>query len=159
MNLEVHLMTKNATNKAQDWITAGFKRIISHVESDNPDQFVKPALSKIEGLVKSRVEVGLALDGPSSLELLLPYIDKVDFVLIMMYKAGPSGQLFEPSQLEKIRFLHQKYPLLPIEVDGGINHETIILAEKAGASRFVATSAIFKSDDIGQAIKKLQSVN
>lgn len=158
VNLEVHLMTKNATNKVQDWITAGFKRIISHVESDNPGQFIKLVSNGVERSVKSRVEVGLALDGPSPLELLLPYINKVDFVLIMMYKAGPSGQLFEPSQLGKVRFLHQKYPLLPIEVDGGINHETIILAEKAGASRFVVTSTIFKSVNIGQAIKKLQGV-
>lgn len=158
VNLEVHLMIKDAYKKADEWITAGFKRIIAQVESDNPDQFVKLVSSGVERLAKSHAEVGLALDGPSPLELLLPYINTVDCVLIMMYKAGPSGQKFQPEQLEKIRILRKMYPNLPIEVDGGTSLETIRETEKAGATRFVATSAIFKSDDIEKAIKRLQGI-
>lgn len=150
VNLEVHLMTMHAASEAKDWIKAGFKRAIVQIESANPEKFANGE--------NNGVEKGLALDGPSGIEQLLPYISKIDFVLIMMYKTGPSGQIFEPVQLEKVRYLRQRYPKLPIEVDGGINSETILLAEKAGTDRFVATSAIFKSDNIENAIKELQGV-
>lgn len=150
INLEVHLMTKNAAKKAQEWINAGFKRIIAHVEIDKPQEFINN--------VKGKAQVGLALDGPTPIEVILPYVSQIDTVLIMMYKAGPSGQKFQPEQLEKIRILHQRYPKLPIEVDGGTSIETIRETEKAGAVRFVATSAIYKSDNIKEAIGKLQGI-
>lgn len=150
VNLEIHLMTKNAAEKAQEWIDAGFKRIIAHVEIDSPQKYINN--------IKGKAEVGLALDGPTPIEAILPYISQIDSVLIMMYKAGPSGQKFQPEQLEKIRILHQRNPDLPIEVDGGTNLETIRETEKAGAIRFVATSAIFRSDNIKEAIEKLQGI-
>lgn len=150
VNLEIHLMIKDAVREAPKWINAGFKRIIVQVEADHPD--------KLFDMVGKKAEVGLALDGPSEVNVLFPYIERLDSVLIMMYKAGPSGQSFQPMQLEKVRILRSRCPHLPIEVDGGINPETILLAEKAGADRFVATSAIFKSDNIENAIKELQGV-
>ena len=149
-NLEVHLMTKNASETAVKWINTGFKRVIAHVESDNPKKFINE--------IKGKAEVCLALDGPSPIDLLYPFLEQVDGVLIMMYKAGPSGQTFQPAQLEKVKLIHQKCPALPIEVDGGINEETIKLCEDLGATRFVATSAIYKSDNIEEAIKKLRGI-
>jgi ribulose-phosphate 3-epimerase len=151
LNLEVHLMTKETAGKVEDWIRAGFKRVIIHSESNNPQAVIEQ--------VKNKAEIGFALDGPSPLSLLCPFIGIIDFVLIMMYKAGPSGQEFEPSQLEKVHLLRKRFPELPIEVDGGINIQTIALAEKAGANRFVVTSSIFNSPNIEGTIKLLQGDN
>lgn len=149
-NFEVHLMTRNAAEIAKNWRKAGFKRVIAHVECDYPQKFINE--------VKGKAEVGLALDGQTNINVIFPFLDQLDCALIMMYKAGPSGQVFQLEQLEKVKNIHQKYPDLPIEVDGGINESTIKLCENVGATRFVVTSAIFKSDNIEMAIKKLQNL-
>jgi ribulose-phosphate 3-epimerase len=75
----------------------------------------------------------------------------------MTIKAGFSGQQFNPELLEKVREIRKKYGYLPIEVDGGINAETITKAKDAGANRFISTSHLFKSENIEETYRKLTS--
>ena len=104
-------------------------------------------------------EVGLAIDGPTNLSAIkVPYSD-LDSVLIMTIKAGQSGQVFNAEYLEKVRTLRQAQgQFLPIEIDGGINDQTIVLAKNAGANRFIANSFLFNSPDPQRQYEMLKRV-
>lgn len=153
LNLEVHLMFTHPLGVVEAWVKAGFKRLIGHVEIQNPQEFI--GKGKAQG-----VEIGLVLDGPTEVSKIVPFLSKIDQVTIMMYKAGRSGQKFQKENLEKIKFIHQNWPNLPIEVDGGINAETAKLVKEAGATRLISTSFLFwqNRENLGQAIEILKSV-
>ena len=76
--------------------------------------------------------------------------------MAMTVHPGFSGQKYIPGMEANIRELRKENPVLDIEVDGGINRETIQGAVKAGANKIGAASAIFASTDIQQAIKELE---
>ncbi len=73
----------------------------------------------------------------------------------MSVKAGFGGQKFNPVALEKLSRLRQRHPELLLQIDGGIDASTIGLARQAGCDLFVVGSAIFRSDDYGQAMEDL----
>lgn len=152
LNFEVHLMVADPVKVAKSWHEAGFKRLIAHVEGNDPRDF-------IEECNNLGVETGLAIDGPTPLEEIEPFLEEIDQVLVMMYKAGPSGQKFQTENLEKIRFIRENYPVVPIEVDGGINQETARWVKESGATRLVSTSFLFwqNGDHVGEAIEVLKN--
>lgn len=142
--LELHMMVENPIQYLESFARAGFKRFIGHVEK-MPDQVEFVARAQALG------EVGLAIDGPTDLSAIkVPYED-LDCVLVMMIKAGQSGQEFNPEYLKKIDYLKPfdsaqgRFPT--VEIDGGINDQTILLAKNAGATRFVSTSFLFNNQD------------
>jgi ribulose-phosphate 3-epimerase len=102
-------------------------------------------------------EVGLAIDSPTSIDLINVPFDDLDCVLLMSVKAGQSGQVFLPETIAKIKALRIKTQI-PIAVDGGINDKTILEAKTAGANRFIATSFIFQSEDPLNSFEKLTSL-
>ena len=137
---EVHMMVENPIQYLKPFAQAGFRRFLGHIEK-MPDQAEFVAQGEILG------EVGLAVDGPTDLSLIkVPYED-LDCVLIMTIKAGQSGQTFDPEYLKKVQILRTAQNDIKIEVDGGINGETINEAKNAGANRFVANSFIFNNPD------------
>ncbi|MEK7571514.1 MAG: hypothetical protein AAB553_04515 [Patescibacteria group bacterium] len=132
---EVHLMVDEPINHLQRWADAGFHRFIGHVEKMS-DQVAFVAAAQHFG------EVGLALDKQTSIDGITIDLENLDTVLVMTIQAGHSGQLFEEDLLQKVEKLSQQTSI-PIEVDGGINDETISIAAAHGASRFVATSFLY----------------
>lgn len=143
---ELHMMVDNPEQYIKPFADAGFKRFIGQIEN-MPDIASFVAEGQLWG------EVGLALDGQSGIETItVPYED-LDFLFVMTVNAGYSGQQFKKEYLEKVRAIRAKNPVtskgvpLSIEVDGGINDETIVLAKQAGATRAVATSFLFKSQN------------
>jgi ribulose-phosphate 3-epimerase len=78
-------------------------------------------------------------------------------VLVMSVNAGFGGQAFNPVALAKLAALKQSHPDLLLEIDGGINLETIGAARAAGCDLFVVGSAIFKQDDYAAAIAALDA--
>ena len=149
--LELHMMVENPIEYIKPWSTAGFKRFLGHIEK-MPDQeeFVKVA--------KQYGEVGLAIDGNTNIDEIKVGLDDVYCVLIMTINAGFSGQEFDSTILEKVRKLKQMNENLVIEVDGGINDETILETKDAGASRFVSTSFLFNSESPASAFQSLQTL-
>lgn len=156
--LELHMMVEEPINFLDSYAKAGFKRFLGHIEKmSSQEEFV--ARGQMLG------EVGLAIDGPTPIEELKVSPEDLDAILIMTIKAGYSGQSFMSYNLQKIETLIEKFrnenilkkPV--IEVDGGTNDQTIVLSEKSGAKRFVATSYLFKEDPIIQfnKLKKLVS--
>jgi len=140
--LEVHLMVENPIQYLEPFAKAGFKRFIGQVEC------LRQPADQIEFITKTKLfgEVGLAIAMPTSLDLIkVPYKD-LDCVLVMAVKAGNSGQKFNSECLKKIETLKSVKPDMKIEIDGGINDKTILLAKNVGANRFVSTSFIFGAD-------------
>lgn len=151
ISLEAHLMVVNPEKYIKAAADAGFRRLIAHVEAHDPRIF-------LDQVKYEHVEVGMAIDGPTEFEQIEPYLEEVDFVLVMTVEAGFSGQTFLPECVEKIKSIHSYLPDLPIEVDGGINDATARLVKEAGATRLVSTNYIFSNPgDIAAAIQHLKN--
>jgi ribulose-phosphate 3-epimerase len=151
--LELHMMVKNPILYLESYAKAGFKRFIGQIEKmPNQAEFVSKA--RLLG------EVGLAIDGETPLENIQVSSSILDSILIMTIKAGKSGQEFNSEYLKKVgkfRLIHDDYDI-PIEIDGGVNDETIIFGKNAGANRFVVNSAIFKYPDPSSRFNLLKTI-
>lgn len=154
--LEAHLMVEEPINYLERFSIAGFKKFIGHIEKmSSQEEFV--AKGELLG------EVGLALDLPTPIESIKIPLDDLDFVLLMTIHAGFSGQEFVQSSLAKIKDLRSKtlqqvQGKLPIEVDGGINDQTLVVCKEAGANIFVSTSYISSSEKPSDQYEKLQKI-
>jgi len=137
-SLEAHLMVNEPINYLEKLADAGFMAFVGHVEKMS-DQVEFVAKAEELGAV------GLALDIDTPADDIKVNLDDLDQILLMSVKAGKSGQEFDKSVVSKIKTLRNKY-LGKIEIDGGINTETLRLAKESGASNFCVTSALFKED-------------
>lgn len=162
-NAEVHLMVKNPDSVIDDWIDAGVKRVIAHIEITrlNLVNEVEPRYA-IESMRQrcdsAGVEFFLACNPETSIEELLKYKDKVDGFLVLAVAPGKAGQKFGDNQLDKIRALREKFPDVKIEVDGGVNLENALAIKNAGADILVSASYIWNSENPKKAYKNLQSI-
>ncbi len=146
--LEVHLMTDDPVKHLKKWADVGFRRFIGQVEKmSNQEEFVAEA--QLLG------DVVLALDKQSPVDAITVPFRDLDGFLVMSIQAGLSGQRFEEHLMEKVKQLREKTDL-PIEVDGGINDETITIAAAAGANRFVATSFLYNMETPNKQFQILQ---
>jgi len=152
LSLEAHLMVARPETYIRPLADSGFKRLIAHVEAEDPRLFLDQARYET-------VEVGMAIDGGTEFEEIEPFLESVDSVLVMTIEMGESGRPFLPETVEKIKAIHRYLPDLPIEVDGGMNEVTAKLARDAGATRIVSTSYLFRDPQrIGAAIEHLKNV-
>lgn len=154
---ELHMMVDNPIQYLQPYAAAGFKRFLGHVEK-------MPSVPEFVAKAELLGEVGLAIDGPTSLEKVhVPYED-IDCLLFMTITAGFSGQSFASAHLEKVKkaraasYKEDELRVLPIEVDGGINDKTIVKAKEAGATRFITTSFLFGGADPKSQYETLQTL-
>jgi len=90
---------------------------------------------------------------------LVPYVNKIDFVQVLAVSAGPAGQVFEFSNLEKIKNIKKNYPHLIVEVDGGVNNETAPLIKIAGADIINSSSYLFSDlTKVEEKVKFLEKI-
>lgn len=141
---DVHLMISDPLKYAEDFVKAGADIITFHIESDSN---TKETIEKIKSL---SCKVGLSVKPKTPIEEVFTYLEDVDMVLVMTVEPGFGGQSFMHDQMEKISRLKMKLAemnkTIDIQVDGGINEETVSIASKAGANVFVAGSAVFGGD-------------
>jgi ribulose-phosphate 3-epimerase len=152
--LDVHLMIETPDLLTPEFAKAGADYISVHAEAC-------PHLHRSLQLIKSLgVKAGVALNPATPLSSIQWVIDQLDFVLIMSVNPGFGGQKFVQSSIDKIAALSQmlkkKNSNAIIQVDGGINKETIHEVHKAGATSFVAGSAIFNTPDYKETISALR---
>ncbi|MBN1169996.1 ribulose-phosphate 3-epimerase [Candidatus Micrarchaeota archaeon] len=149
-NYEFHWMVL----RPEEWIVQfpGPYMHLVHVETITDFDILTSAVEKAGG------KLGLAINPDTPLEKILPYADKVEEILVMTVRPGFSGQKYMPEMEKKIERLRKLYPDMNIEVDGGINMETIVHAHKAGANYLAAASAIFKQEKIRENINALRGV-
>jgi len=149
--LDVHLMLTDPLFYADLFIKAGADSITFHVEADSDAHAV------IDKLRAAEVGVGVVVKPATSAEAVRPFIDQVDMVLIMTVEPGFGGQSFMADQLDKIRAVRDMVGGdVRIEVDGGINPETVVRCARAGADTFVAGANVFRAPDIAAAFTALQ---
>lgn len=149
---DVHLMIDPAQPYLQAYADAGADIITVHAEAD---VHLDRSLQFIRGLGK---KAGVSLN-PATPESVIEYVlDKLDLVLVMSVNPGFGGQSFIDAQLDKIRRIRQMIGDRPIEleVDGGVNVETIASVVDAGAGVLVAGSAVFSGGDYRQTIGDLR---
>lgn len=148
--LEVHLMIEKPEQKIDDWLKV-VDRIIVHCEAT---ENIKEIIEKVYNKGK---QIGLAINLETSIEVVKPFLNDLDLILLMTVNPGWGGQEFKPEVLEKIKSLREIWPDSNIEVDGGINPETSKKTINAGANLICAGTYIFRSKDIKRAIEELKS--
>lgn len=148
---DVHLMISNPLQYVEDFANAGADIICFHTECDSP---IDETVDKIISLGK---KAALAIKPGTDAKAVIPYLDKLDMVLVMTVEPGFGGQSFMESTMPKIEAIRAMAPDIDIEVDGGINPETVKIAAKAGANVFVAGSAVFKSENPESTINLLKT--
>lgn len=150
VNFELHMMVDEPIKYLKDFADAGFKRFMGHIERMS-DQIEFVAQGQLLG------EVGLALDGPTPIDrITVPYDDLDNILIYTGERVGPSGVELLEKRLLKVQQIREKSPYIAIEVDGGINDENILKAERCGATRFASTGFIFNSDNAQEAYEKLR---
>lgn len=153
MFMDVHLMITSPMKYIKSFVDAGADSITFHVECDDD---VGDCVKYIHDL---NCKCGVAIKPGTDVDVILPYIDVVDMVLVMTVEPGFGGQVFIPDMLQKVRKIRSLSSDINIQVDGGINSESAKSAVDAGANWLVAGSAIFREKDFEKAVKSLRGFN
>lgn len=154
---DVHLMIKNPNRYIEEFAKSGADIITFHVEAERN---ISETIQKIKDF---GVKPGLVIKPNTRAEAVFPYLKDIYMVLIMTVEPGFGGQSFMEDMMPKITAIKNKAkevnPNLLIEVDGGINLETITVAAKYGVDICVAGTSVFKSADTGKAIRDLKNAS
>jgi ribulose-phosphate 3-epimerase len=142
---DCHLMVSDPVSLMDELATAKTGMATMHVEAlDDP----AAALDEAE---RRGLAAGLALKPGTPLDTVLPYLDRIGLILPMTVEPGFGGQSFMDDQLDKIRAAREAIDAsgrdIALEVDGGVNLDTIPACLEAGADTFVVGSAIFGAED------------
>lgn len=154
LQLDVHLMIQQPERYIADFVRAGADGITIHAEAT-------PHVHRAIGLIKEAgLKAGLALNPATPLEVIWPILDELDLVLLMSVNPGFGGQRFIPRTLERLQIVRDAIQDLDhpvhLQVDGGINVDTVADVVAAGADVLVAGSAIFNTNPIAQNIAALR---
>lgn len=152
--LDVHLMIAAPLKYAERFAKAGADIITFHIESsDDPE--------KVINVIKnSGVKAGLSLKPNTPFEKAIPFLDKIDMLLIMTVEPGFGGQSYITEMTGKIRqakkYISENKLNVTIQVDGGINDVTASDASNAGADILVAGNYLFKAESMKDAVDKIR---
>jgi ribulose-phosphate 3-epimerase len=134
LSLEVHLMVRNLEREIPHWHYPWVKKIIFHLEATDD---IEKCLQLIKRMKKLS---GIALNPKTPVKAIFPFMAKIDTVLVMSVFPGRNSQKFLPAALFKVRALRKKSQRLNIEVDGGLNPQTVQKCARAGANLLVVGS-------------------
>ena len=154
--LDVHLMIEHADHYVPRFVKAGASSITVHVESESKHDVSKT----LQQIRDAGCRVGLTLNPATPFDLLDPFLDKIDMLLVMTVHPGFGGQSFRAEQIGKVKRAvdwnktHDRK--IDIEVDGGINSDTARVSIQNGANVLVAGTSIFKTNDYAKAIRDLR---
>jgi ribulose-phosphate 3-epimerase len=148
--VEVHLMIQNPEAVVVDWIRAGAKRIIVHVETINDFLVLKRATDNAGAFLM----LSLAPETPAS--ALDPYFEGITGFQVLAVHPGFPGQLFQENTYDKIKYIRQKCPYCDLEVDGGVKPGIAQKCQEAGANHIAAASAIIDAQNPLRALDELK---
>lgn len=156
--MDVHLMIVNPDKYVGRFAKTGAEMISFHLEA--ADQAGKDPRDIIAQIKSFGVKAGLVINPDIPVERLFPYIDDVDFFLIMSVFAGFGGQKFIPESIDRIKTLKAEMDrrgvVKDIEVDGGVSASNARILAEAGATILVAGSSVFKAESPAKAINELR---
>ena len=155
--LDVHLMVEDVERFIDEYIDLKPSIITFHIEAIEDEKKVLELIKKIK---ENGIRVGIAVKPHTAIQEIYPYIKYIHMVLIMSVEPGKGGQKFMVEIPEKIEAMKQYVEdnnlEIDIEVDGGINENTAVLAKDAGANILVAGTAILNSDHYAKTIENLR---
>ena len=154
--LDVHLMIVEPVRYVEQFCDAGADLVTVHVESDTEEN-IHAAIDKIHARGK---RAGVVLKPGTPAGAALPYLEKVELILVMTVEPGFGGQRFKADMLEKVAALRKlidaRNPACELEVDGGVGPDTYRACIEAGANVLVAGSAVYGAADIPARIAELR---
>jgi ribulose-phosphate 3-epimerase len=152
---DVHLMCSKPEILLEPFAKAGADNITVHVELGDR---VTQLLWKVRSL---GCKVGLAVNPPTAIAHVEPYLAQIDLLLIMTVNPGFGGQPFIhemlPKLLQAAAWRRERNLAFRIEVDGGINQQTAVECARAGADTFVSGTALFSQRQMKSAVRKMRS--
>lgn len=154
---DVHIMVSDPVNVSSTFMNMGADIVTFHIEAVSCPKCIAKIINNLH---EHNCKVGISLKPHTKVKEVVPFLDKIDLVLVMSVEPGKGGQSFINSSLRKIKKLRHiidknGYNCL-IEVDGGINDITGKKCRKAGADVLVAGSYLFGHDDIKERIATLR---
>jgi ribulose-phosphate 3-epimerase len=153
---DVHLMCGKPEILLEPFARAGADQLTVHVELGDR---VEPLIWKIRHL---GLKVGLAVNPPTAITAVRPFLDKIDLLLVMTVNPGFGGQSFIHECLPKIQqadaWRRERKLNYRLEVDGGINFQTAAECARAGADTFVAGTSLFGAHSLKAAVKKMRKI-
>ena len=154
--LDVHLMIERPVRYVEQFCDAGADIVTCHVEADTEENILS-ALDKIHAKGK---KAGVVVKPKTPASAVLPFIDKVELILVMTVEPGFGGQKFMADMMPKVQairgYIDAMNPACELEVDGGVDGDTCKLCIASGANVLVAGSAVYKAADIPAKIKELR---
>lgn len=149
--LDVHLMVTDPADFIEPFAAAGADHFTFHVEAAGD-----PA-AMIAAIRDAGMTAGIAINPPTDVERVLPWVEQVDMVLVMSVNPGFSGQSFIPEVLEKTRLIRERLgPGQRLEMDGGVSPATAEACRDAGCDVMVGGSAIYGVSDAAAAIRSMR---
>ncbi|MFW5960132.1 MAG: ribulose-phosphate 3-epimerase [Chitinivibrionales bacterium] len=157
--LDVHLMISEPQKYINGFVNAGADIITIHPNASTTETPPEPEKC-IEMIKSAGKRAGIAVNPDISVDTFLPFLDRLDLVLIMSVYAGFGGQKFLPEILPKLRNIRERINTgnqeTILEVDGGINSDTAGPCIENGADMLVAGSYIFKTSNYKDAVDSLR---
>lgn len=151
--IEIDMLLFHPIEYLNDFISLGAKSFIVHVDSTD---HVRQCIETVKG---SGCRAGLGVKPSVDVDFLEPFLPQADFVQFMGNDiVGHNGIDLDQSVINKIKYFHEKHSSTPIQIDIGVNEETIPKLKEVGVTSFVSGSYIFNAPDIKEAITKLQSL-
>lgn len=148
---DAHLMIADPARYLDDFVAAGCDTIIFQIEA------IADPTDLIRRIKAAGCRASIALNPPTPLGAIMPFLDQADAVLVMSVMPGFGGQEFDASVLDKVRALRRERPNLWISIDGGVKPQQATLAAEAGVSQMVVGSGVFRPD--GNYAAALQELN
>lgn len=168
--LDVHLMIYNPFDYIERFVEAGADHITFHLEA------TEEVAETLQYIRKCNIRAGLAFNPETSLSMIPRYLDQCDMILLMTVNPGFGGQTFIKEVLEKVQFTRNlcdqlniraggvtpkkgdhTLPPFDIQVDGGLNAETVQLCAAAGANVIVSGTTLFRAPDMKAAIQEMRA--
>ena len=154
--LDVHLMIREPVRYVERFCDAGADIVTCHVEADTQENILA-AIDKIHAKGK---KAGVVVKPRTPASAVLPFIDRVEMILVMTVEPGFGGQKFMADMMPKVQtvrgYIDALNPACELEVDGGVDAQTCKLCIAAGANVLVAGSSVYKSADIPATIRELR---
>ena len=154
--LDVHLMIERPVRYVDQFCDAGADIVTCHVEADTEENI----LAAIEKIHAKGKRAGVVVKPKTPASAVLPFIDKVEMILVMTVEPGFGGQKFMADMMPKVQtvrgYIDALNPACELEVDGGVDAQTCKLCIAAGANVLVAGSSVYKSADIPATIAALR---
>ncbi len=155
--LDIHLMTYNVKDYIEQYIDLEPNIITFHIEAVESKEEVYEIIKFIKD---NNTKVGISVKPNTKIEDIYEFIPYIHMILVMTVEPGFGGQKLIPETLEKVKklkeYVEENNIEIDIEVDGGINLETVEMAKKSGANILVSGSYIIKSEDYKKTISNLK---